>query len=175
MTVFNTIDYLQHGNARQREAYKVLCDNNIITNLEGYTPFLAGTIPINIDVENSDLDILCHYTNSGSFIKVLQKGFSHHSGFKISQKIINGVNTVLANFYCNEFEIEVFGQPVPVNQQAGYLHMIAEHQLLIKYGEAFRQEIISLKKSGYKTEPAFAKLLGLTGDPYTAILNYAID
>ncbi len=39
--------------------------------------------------------------------------------------------------------------------------------------KAFRQEIIALKKQGYKTEPAFAMALGLKGDPYyKELLNY---
>lgn len=49
--------------------------------------------------------------------------------------------------------------------------MLIEHQILLEKGESFRQEIISLKKQGIKTEPAFAQLLGLSGDPYEAILR----
>jgi hypothetical protein len=43
--------------------------------------------------------------------------------------------------------------------------------LLRRGGETFRQEIIRLKQAGYKTEPAFALLLGLDDhDPYAALL-----
>ncbi|MNO76159.1 hypothetical protein D3C76_672280 [compost metagenome] len=35
----------------------------------------------------------------------------------------------------------------------------------------FRERIILLKTSGWKTEPAFAKALGLEGDPYEALLE----
>lgn len=68
--------------------------------------------------------------------------------------------------------MEIFGQPVPTKQQMGYRHLIAEHKLLMKHGETFRQKIIKLKKQGYKTEPAFAKALGLKGDPYLELLKF---
>jgi len=47
-----------------------------------------------------------------------------------------------------------------------------EFQILEKEGEAFKHKIIALKKQGVKTEPAFAKVLDLVGDPYEAILKY---
>jgi hypothetical protein len=53
--------------------------------------------------------------------------------------------------------------------------MLIEHHLLNYYDEEFRLKIVSLKEQGYKTEPAFAKVLNLKGDPYQALLNYKID
>jgi len=50
--------------------------------------------------------------------------------------------------------------------------MLILHRLLQERGEAFRREIIALKQRAYKTEPAFAKALGLEGDPYLALLRY---
>ena len=38
----------------------------------------------------------------------------------------------------------------------------------------FRRQIIDLKKQGLKTEPAFAKLLALTGDPYVELLSFEL-
>jgi hypothetical protein len=53
--------------------------------------------------------------------------------------------------------------------------MIIEHRVLIEKGEKFRQEIIKLKRQGLKTEPAFAKLLGLDGNPYEALLKLRFE
>jgi len=58
MINFLDISYLQLGNERQKKAYQVLTDNEIIEKLAPYHPILVGTIPINIDIENSDLDII---------------------------------------------------------------------------------------------------------------------
>lgn len=70
------------------------------------------------------------------------------------------------------FEIEIFGQTIPTKQQFAYRHMMVEHNLLNKYGEVFRQQIIELKRQGHKTEPAFAIALNLTGDPYMELLKF---
>ncbi len=51
--------------------------------------------------------------------------------------------------------------------------MIKEYEILEKEGEEFRKQIINLKEKGWKTEPAFAKLLGLKEDPYLELLNYS--
>jgi hypothetical protein len=171
MQYFNTISYLQNGTLRQREAYTVLTNCEIIEKLAGFTPFLAGTIPLNIDIETSDLDILCCFRDEDAFYNKVCTEFELHDNFTISKIIIEGKNTVLANFFCDGFEIEIFGQNVPVSLQLGYLHMMAEYAILQREGEEFRKEVIELKSAGYKTEPAFAKLLGLKGDPYKAILG----
>ena len=52
--------------------------------------------------------------------------------------------------------------------------MLVEDKLLAQHGEAFRQQIVSLKRQGYKTEPAFALALGLEGDPYLALLTLEV-
>lgn len=90
----------------------------------------------------------------------------------MTQTLINNQETALANFWCEGFEVEVFGQNLPVKEQMGYLHMVTEYKILEHYGNDFRQQIIALKNAGYKTEPAFAELLGLEGNPYMALLEY---
>jgi hypothetical protein len=67
--------------------------------------------------------------------------------------------------------IEIFGQPVPTINQNGYRHMVIEARLLEIFGDSFRHQIIDLKSNGMKTEPAFAQLLKLEGNPYEAILR----
>jgi len=53
--------------------------------------------------------------------------------------------------------------------------MIVEYKLLKQYGEELRKRIVSLKKQGYKTEPAFAIELNLAGDPYEALLAFEMN
>jgi len=174
MNLFDNIDHLQNGTLRQQQAYRVLTANAVIAKLQAFTPILAGTIPLNIDIEGSDLDVLCYWEDEADFINILTERFKDDNGFTLQQVIVNNQKTVLANFWCDGFEVEVFGQNIPVKEQMGYLHMVAEHKILTHFGEDFRQQIMALKKAGYKTEPAFAKLLNLQGDPYTAILEYKI-
>ncbi len=53
--------------------------------------------------------------------------------------------------------------------------MLIDAKLLKKFDASFKNKIIELKKNGYKTEPAFAKVLELKGNPYLALLEYEVD
>lgn len=169
MINFLDISYLQSGNERQQKAYQVLTDKQVLEKLSPYHPIVVGTIPINIDIENSDLDIIFQVSDKDEFIVHVNTLFGNEKDFSISESI--NFEALKANFIINGLEIELFGQNTPTKQQNAYCHMLIEHKLLLEKGEEFRQEIIALKKQGYKTEPAFAKLLGIEGDAYEALLK----
>lgn len=169
---FDNIEYLQHGNDRQRQAYSVLTNNQVLSKLKQFDPVLAGTIPINIDIENSDLDIICCFADKQEFQKSVTDNFANERSFTIREQPSLDTLAIVANFFLDGFEIEIFGQSIPTRQQFAYRHLIVEHNLLNKHGEKFRQQIIELKRQGRKTEPAFALALVLTGDPYTELLKF---
>ncbi|REA64098.1 DUF4269 domain-containing protein [Dyadobacter luteus] len=173
MIDFSNIEYLKSGNKRQRDAYDLLTDNEILLHLKEFDPLLAGTIPIEIDLEHSDLDIICCSDDIDYFFQKIRQYFSHLENFTIN--IRSDGQSVVASFRVDAFEIEIFGQSVPSREQFAYRHMLVEHQLLQAFGEAFRKEIIRLKSVEYKTEPAFARALGLTGNPYEALLACNVD
>lgn len=168
---FTTPNYLKTGNKRQQKALEILTNYSILNILARYTPVVTGTIPINIDIETSDIDIICYWENKSEFISIIQSNFHKYKNYILEDKTISGIETILANFTIEDQQIEVFGQRIPVLQQAAYRHMIIEYNLLQKYGDEFRQKIIELKRKGYKTEPAFAMLLGITGNPYDELLK----
>lgn len=171
---FDDIGYLVSGSSRQKGAHKLLIQYNLIDILQAFDPILTGTVPINIDIENSDLDIICCFNNKADFKNTVALAFSALEGFKLMDTIINQQETIVANFSVDGRPVEIFGQYIPTRQQNAYKHMVVEHLLLEHYGEPFRQQVIELKKQGYKTEPAFARLLGLNGDPYLELLNPAL-
>lgn len=174
MIDFTTIDYLKTGNDRQRKVYEVLTKCKIFEKLEFYSPILAGTIPIEIDIEGSDLDIICEVDLrfEEDFLDDLM--FSNfipeNTEVKVDYPIINGERCIVLNFILENFPIEIFGQNKPTIQQNAYLHMIAEYKILQEKGEEFKQKIIDLKKQGMKTEPAFGILLQLE-NPYEDLLK----
>ena len=71
MPDFTTIEYLRTGNEKQRQTFEILNQNKILLNLAEFEPIIVGTIPINIDIENSDLDIICYWKNKVEFIESL--------------------------------------------------------------------------------------------------------
>jgi len=164
------IAYLLDGNARQRRAYRVLRDLGILNVLRDYTPVLVGTIPIAIDVEESDLDVICEAHDLSAFAEQVTRAFGGREGFRIKRKLINDLPTVVADFD-GEFPIEIFGQPRPVTEQHAYRHMVVEGRLLAIGGERARREIQRLKRDGLKTEPAFARYFNLQGDPFEVLLQ----
>ncbi|AKD55091.1 DUF4269 domain-containing protein [Spirosoma radiotolerans] len=169
---FDTLDYLKAGNDRQKQAYSVLTNHKVMEKLNRFTPILVGTIPINIAIETSDLDIICYWTDKQTFYTAILDSFQHQTGFRIRDYALYGTDCVVATFRIDTVEIEIFGQPIPTRQQMAYRHMLIEHKLLTERGEIFRQQIIDLKRQGYKTEPAFGKLLGFQMDPYEELLTY---
>ncbi|MBB6129437.1 DUF4269 domain-containing protein [Mucilaginibacter lappiensis] len=168
---FDDIRYLARGSPRQQQAYQLFTQYPLMKLLQKFDPILAGTIPINIDIENSDLDIICCFNSKADFKNAIALAFSDFEGFQLTDTVINQQETIVAAFSVDGWPVEVFGQYIPTRQQNAYKHMIVEYLLLEHYGESFRQQVIELKKQGYKTEPAFARLLGLNADPYLELLK----
>lgn len=170
------VTYLSDGTPRQRAAYRTLQRLEIFENLHGYSPTLVGTVPIDVDVAGSDLDIICEAADLDAFARHVTSSYGQYDGFRLWQRDIRGVPSVVARFRAKAFPVEVFAQPQPVTEQHAYRHMIVEARLLQIGGEAARRGVRRLKRAGYKTEPAFARYFGLDGDPYEALLAlYPLD
>ncbi|WP_298320351.1 DUF4269 domain-containing protein [uncultured Aquimarina sp.] len=172
---FTNIEYLKTGNKRQQQAYIQLSELEIFDKLNTYNPILTGTIPIEIDTPKSDLDIICHCPNHQEFQTTLTKLYADQNDFEIRTGFWNGLTSVIAKFQSERYVIEIFGQNQPTQKQYAYRHMIKEYKILQAKGIRFKEDILKLKKQGLKTEPAFAKLLGLTGDPYEELLKFKIQ
>lgn len=170
MIDFTKLDYLKIGNKKQKKAYEVLTKYKIFEKLSNYSPILAGTIPIEIDIEESDLDIICEVGDNAKFETCLNQNFAEFD-LKIEKITIKEENSIICNFELEDLPIEIFGQNKPTTQQNAYRHMIAEYKILQEKGEEFKQKIIDLKKKGIKTEPAFGLLLGLE-NPYEDLLKF---
>jgi hypothetical protein len=165
--------YLQHGNRRQQRAYSVLNALALWRVLAGFRPVLGGTIPLGIDIAGSDLDVLCEVAPADAerFGILLDWYYGHRPGFSLVQQVINNQRSIVCNFRYRSQEVEVFGQAVPATQQNGFRHLLVEAAVLEAGGERWRRAVRHLKKQGLKTEPAFAHLLQLPGDPYAALLE----
>ena len=103
MLNFNSLAYLLNGNEKQKLAYHVLTGNSIFERLHEFDAFLAGTIPINIDIDGSDLDIICCWKDKSHFIKTLTDHFSNENKFQIRKLKIRNIETVVVNFFIDPF------------------------------------------------------------------------
>ncbi|CAH2212593.1 DUF4269 domain-containing protein [Tepidibacter aestuarii] len=161
------ISYLKAGNDKQRKSYEILTHIKIFNILSEYNPILVGTIPLGIDIENSDLDIICKVNHFEKFKNILIDNFAIYKDFKITYK---EEFVTICNFIVEGIEIEIYGSTYDTEKSNGYRHMIVEDRLLNLYGDNFRKDIIDLKINGLKTEPAFAKVLKLEDNPYKQLL-----
>lgn len=169
---FTNIDYLQNGSRFQQEGWKILSDTNALTELKAYGAILAGTLPLDLYLPNSDLDIICYAENLTHFEEHITQAFGMYSDYQCIVKIIRETPSVIGRFRHNNFLFEIFAQPVPVQNQYAYRHLRVEYFLLEQYGDSLRRQVLQLKQAGLKTEPAFAKALNLAGDPYEALLAF---
>lgn len=168
-SMFTSITYLQSGNDKQQKVYEVMNKLNIMADLALYSPVLCGTIPIRIDTFHSDLDIVMEVHDYDVFEQEIRSLYGSYEGFEMKKKNIRNILTIKATFQFEGFEFELFGQPRPVRNQNAYKHMIVEHMLLIQHPH-IRKKIIQLKEQGIKTEPAFAQVLKIDGDPYEELI-----
>jgi hypothetical protein len=157
------VSYLAQGTARQRDAHRAILDLGILGDLAEFTPALAGTVPLDIGIEGSDLDIICSAQDLVAFAERVGELYGRHPGFRISGHVVRGVSSVVATFAYGGWGFELFGQPVPTARQFACLHLIAEARLLALGGKPARDAIRELKRQGMKTEPAFASYFGLIG------------
>ncbi len=167
------IRYLAAGTPVQREVYSVLTAHRLLERLREYDPVLVGTVPIGLQIEGSDLDIVCEVCDFDRFERDLRERFGDRPGFVGTRRIVGGRERAKANFECGGWPIEVFGQAVPTSRQNGFAHMTVEYRLLRLLGMRFEERVRDLKRMGVKTEPAFARILGLAGDPYEEMLALA--
>ncbi|SFA85424.1 protein of unknown function [Bacillus sp. cl95] len=168
---FEYIDYLAQGNSRQVEVYQLLIKMNVMEILRDFDPILVGTIPIDIDILESDIDIICEVHDFKGFKKLVESHFHLASDFKILSEMVNGIQSITINFKIDDWPIEIFAQAIPTIHQNGYKHMKIEHQILNLLDEDEKKYIRHLRANGLKTEPAFATFLEIEGDPYQELLK----
>jgi Domain of unknown function (DUF4269) len=164
--------YLQRGSDIQKQGYEVIVSSGIMTSLHKHNPVLVGTLPLDIFIESSDFDILCHFTDIEEFFDDAASAMDSFPHFNIRRTELGGVESIVANFDYDGFPFEIVAQRIPVIEQVAYRHMVNEWKILKEKGDAFRRGVMELKRKGLKTEPAFARLLGLEGDAYKHLLDY---
>lgn len=163
---FRDVEYLEAGTDKQRLCYRILKEINILDILYNYNPIVVGTIPIQIDIEESDIDIVCCAENLSEIRDVVRL---HYSTYNLFSDSIGDV--YVANFEYLGLPIEIYAESIPTLEQNGYRHMVIEDRIMKLAGDRFRQKVIRLKQQGYKTEPAFGELLRLD-NPYLDLLEF---
>ncbi|EKP0309896.1 DUF4269 domain-containing protein [Aeromonas veronii] len=175
------LDYLAHGNPRQRSAHALLTAG-VWDELAAQCADLAlvSTLAIGLDRPGSDLDILCQHPDPAAFAATLEA-----QGWQASVKGDN-IWLLERTFSCLDqscavsgsdkseasWPLELYVTPAPIETLNGWRHLTLMAALLERFGDAFYREVLRLRlEEGLKGEAAMCRLLGLAGDPYEALLT----
>ncbi|MGN5000637.1 DUF4269 domain-containing protein [Aeromonas sp. 61P] len=174
------LDYLAHGNPRQRSAHALLT-TGVWDELAAQCADLAlvSTLAIGLDRPGSDLDILCQHPDPAAFAATFAE-----QGWQASAKDEN-IWLLERIFACLDqpcavsgsdksdarWPLELYVTPAPIETLNGWRHLTLMAALLERFGDAFYREVLRLRlEEGLKGEAAMCRLLGLAGDPYEALL-----
>ncbi|WP_429140801.1 DUF4269 domain-containing protein [Aeromonas allosaccharophila] len=171
------LDYLAYGNPRQRSAHALLTAG-VWDALAAQCSDMAlvSTLAIGLDRPGSDLDILCQHPNPAAFAATFAE-----QGWQASAKgdniwLLERVFPCAADSGCDNsiasWPLELYVTPAPIETLNGWRHLTLMAALLERFGDAFYREVLRLRlEQGLKGEAAMCRLLGLAGDPYTALLT----
>ncbi|MFQ2178189.1 DUF4269 domain-containing protein [Aeromonas veronii] len=179
------LDYLAHGNPRQRSAHALLTAG-VWDELAAQCADLAlvSTLAIGLDRPGSDLDILCQHPDPAEFaatfaeqgwqaspkgdnIWLLERTFSCLDQHFADSSADNGCDNRTTSW-----PLELYVTPAPIEMQNGWRHLTLMAALLERFGDAFYRDVLRLRlEEGLKGEAAMCRLLGLAGDPYEALLT----
>lgn len=175
------LDYLAHGNPRQRSAHALLTAG-VWDALAAQCADMAlvSTLAIGLDRPGSDLDILCQHPDPAAFAATFAE-----QGWQASAKGDN-VWLLERTFPCLDqscadtgsdksdacWPLELYVTPAPIETLNGWRHLTLMAALLERFGDAFYRDVLRLRlEDGLKGEAAMCRLLGLAGDPYEALLT----
>lgn len=171
------LDYLAHGNERQRSAHALLTAG-VWDALAAHCSDLAlvSTLAIGLDRPGSDLDILCQHPDPAAFAATFAD-----QGWQASAKgdniwLLERVFPCAADSGCDNriasWPLELYVTPAPIETLNGWRHLTLMAILLQRFGDAFYREVLHLRlEQGLKGEAAMCRLLGLAGDSYAALLT----
>lgn len=156
---------------KNNKVFNAISQLGILKELRAFKPEVIGTFPLGIQTQKSDVDIALETSDLDKLEVKLKDLFDRYPDFAINRNVGGKFETIIVKFWFQDIRFEIFAQSQSVMQQDGFIHFQVEERILKMGTTDFRTEVIGKKKSGEKTEPAFAKILALVGDPYQALKN----
>ena len=143
----------------------------LFARLRPYRPLISGSLPLELEVADSDVDVLCYASDLGDFLRDVRENFGQRDNFQSKEATVNGLQTAIVEFQAFGKTWQIFAQAKAPVQQVAHQHLQIESRLLSMAGDRARAQIRRLKEGGDKTEPAFAKYFAIDGDPYAELLH----
>ena len=151
---------------KARKVLKAIYRCRILQKLAQYNPVVVSTILIDLDTDDSDIDLVCSYNSQSAFFYQLKSLISNYPDLICHKRD----NYVIAQFHYAGFLFEIFGANQKVESQMAFRHYQIMKRLCEIGGKDFQNAVKAIKKTGIKTEPAIASILQLEGNPYNSVL-----
>lgn len=160
------------------EKHPKLCDlidrYGLLINIKEFTPLISGTIPLQINTDDSDLDLLCQSADLKHFEEICQQHWGNLPSYRCHRALFQNLESSVVDFTVEGLKVEIFCQDEEVFKQNANRHYYAQSKLLKLLGPKFRSDVKKLRAKGLKTEPAFGELLGLNS-PYEELLQISLE
>ncbi len=151
----------------------ILEDAGVFAATASFDGRFIGSIPLDLHGEGADADIVCSADHLEGFVAAMITAFGERPDFRSLIAPYLGRPSSIVRFTLPGLPVEIFARPEPVEAHESFRHHRAATRLLALGGEALRDQVRGLKAMGIKTEPAFARALGLEGDAALAMLDLA--
>ncbi len=157
--------------------FSALNESKILDKFSENLPLIAGTFPLGLETSESDLDILLQAQDLDALERKLIDFGDHlkkqdHSNFKITRETVNSLPSLICNFIFSGVAFEIFAQNKTAVEQVAYRHFLIEERLLKLGGLPFLDLVLTYRRQGLKTEPAFIKaLIGKSENAYDLLLK----
>lgn len=148
--------------------------SGVLDLLSSFDPHVVGTPPLGLDLPSSDIDVCAFAEDPNDVATLLWAARDRLRDLSMKRWTVGG-RPLVAAFRASGWSIEVFAAAVPVRQQAGWRHFDVESRLLGMGGGTMHEALRERRLVGMKTEPAFADLLQLAGDPYAAMFGLSFE
>ena len=152
---------------KNKKVFGALLKSNILEELSELDPVIAGTFPLGIHNDYSDLDIIVGGSDLDEMYSYVKKVCS-----PFSVKSIKEENYFTLNFSVDQIAFEIYGEEKASVHQRAFQHFQVEEKLLKVCSPLFRNSVQKARAKGLKTEPAFAEVLCLKNDPYEELLKF---
>ena len=155
-------------------AMATVAGSGLLDGLRDYDPVVAGPCPLGLDQPDSDVDVLCCAPPTAAFVEQVAaavpdaEAFAWHRGAVDDQ-----ADAVVVTLHLDDLPVEVVAQARPTRDQCAYRRLVVERRLLVLGGAQLQARVRDerLGADHAEVETAFARALGLAGDPATAILR----
>jgi predicted metalloenzyme YecM len=154
-----------------KPVYNAILDLNIFSHINMYEPLIVGTFPLGIPTGESDVDILLNAEDFQAAHQTIHGLVNHHKDYSYKSNTYRNTKYLIYSFTHNRVPFEIYVQNKSTVKQYGFRHFFLEERILQLAKPDWRKKLVQLRADGLKTEPAFAQLLNLPGDPYESLLS----